>query len=342
MSKKIAILGSGANGTAIGVDLIRAGLDVTLIDQWPAHVEALRANGARIEMPDETLEQAVNAYHLCDVATFTEPFDIVFMLFKAYDTPWAARLIEPYLAADGMVVGVQNGMSYEAIVEAVGVERAMACVIEVASELHEPGIVKRSSPPDGGSWFAIGSADPATQGREEEIAEIMRHAGEVEISDDILAAKWMKLVSNAMTLATTALVGLPIDEAVALPGMREVMLKAGGEALAAGEVRGHPVVPIFGLKPEDMENTNQLLELLHDKLMSFTRPNTLTTVLMDHNKNRMSETNDVNGAVLGTLTGRGMTAPANAAIVEITERIRRGELEPAPENLDLLREMVAT
>ncbi len=233
-------------------------------------------------------------------------------------------------------------MSYEAIVEAVGVERAMACVIEVASELHEPGIVKRSSPPDGGSWFAIGSADPATAGREPEIAEVLGHAGLVEISDDILAAKWMKLVSNAMTLATTALVGLPIDEAVALPGMREVMLKDGGEALAAGEVRDHPVVPIFGLKPEDMENTNQLLELLHDKLMSFTRPNTLTTVLMDHNKNRMSETNDVNGAVLATLTGRGMTAPANAAIVEITERIRRGELEPAPENLDLLREMVAT
>lgn len=293
-------------------------------------------------MPEATLEQAVEACHLCDVATFTEPFDIVFLLFKAYDTPWAARLIAPYLAEDGMVVGVQNGMSYEAIAEAVGVERAMACVIEVASELHEPGIVKRSSPPDGGSWFAIGSADPATAGREPEIAQVLGHAGVVEISDDILAAKWMKLVSNAMTLATTALVGLPIDEAVALPGMREVMLKAGGEALAAGEVRGHPVVPIFGLKPADMEKTNQLLDLLHDKLMSFTRPNTLTTVLMDHNKNRMSETNDVNGAVLDTLTGRGMTAPANAAIVEITERIRRGELTPAPENLDLLREMVAT
>ncbi len=342
MTKRIAILGSGANGTAIGVDLIRAGLDVKLIDQWPAHVEALRANGAVINMPDETIEQAVDAYHLCDVATFTEEFDVVLMLFKAYDTPWAARLIEPYLADDGIVVGVQNGMSYEAIADAVGVERAMACVIELASELHDPGVVKRSSPPDGGSWFAIGSADPATEGREPEIAEIMRHAGEVEIVDDILAAKWMKLVSNAMTLATTALVGLPIDEAVELPGMREVMLKAGAEALAAGEVRGHPVVPIFGLGPEDVANTNQLLETLHDKLMSFTRPNTLTTVLMDHQKDRMSETNDVNGAVVETLTGKGQGAPANAAIVEVTERIRRGEIEPKPDNLTLVQELVAT
>ena len=341
MDKKIAILGSGANGTAIGVDLIRAGLDVTLIDQWPAHVEALRANGAVINLPGETITQAVDAYHLCDVATFTKPFDVVLMLFKAYDTAWAARLIEPYLAEGGLLVGVQNGMSYAAMVEAVGVKRAMGCVIEVASELHEPGIIKRSSPIDGGSWFAVGSADPATAGREQEVAEILGHAGVVEISDDILGAKWMKLVSNAMTLATTALVGLPIDEAVELPGMRDLMLKAGAEALAAGDVRGHPVKPIFGLKPEDMENTNQLLELLHEKLMSFTRPDTRTTVLMDHMKGRQSETNDVNGLVAETLTQSGKMAPANAAIVTITEQIKRGEIEPDPSNLALIRELVA-
>lgn len=342
MDKKIAILGSGANGTVIGVDLIRAGLNVKLIDQWPAHVEALRAKGAVINTSDETITQSVDAYHLCDVATFTEPFDVVLMLFKAYDTRWAAQLIEPYLAEDGIIVGVQNGMSYETLADVVGLERAMACVIEVASELHDPGIIKRSSPRDGGSWFAVGSAHPATVGREAEIAEILDHAGEVEVSDDILAAKWMKLVSNAMTLATTALVGLPIDKAEQLPGMREIMLKAGAEALAAGEQRGHPVKPIFGLKPEDMENTNQLLQLLHEKLLSFTRPDTRTTVLMDHMKGRQSETNDVNGLVADTLADAGRSAPANAAIVALTEQIKRGELEPDPSNLALIREMVAT
>ena len=47
--KKIAVLGSGANGASIGADLTRAGLDVVLIDQWPEHVEAMRRNGIRIE-----------------------------------------------------------------------------------------------------------------------------------------------------------------------------------------------------------------------------------------------------------------------------------------------------
>ena len=42
---RIAVLGTGANGAAVGADLTRAGLDVTLIDQWPANVERMRTDG---------------------------------------------------------------------------------------------------------------------------------------------------------------------------------------------------------------------------------------------------------------------------------------------------------
>ena len=59
MSKKIAVLGSGANGASIGADLTRAGIDVVLIDQWPEHVAAMRRSGIRIDMPGETQTTAV-------------------------------------------------------------------------------------------------------------------------------------------------------------------------------------------------------------------------------------------------------------------------------------------
>lgn len=341
MTTHIAILGSGANGAAIGADLTRAGLDVKLIDQWPAHVEAMRTNGLTVEMPDRTENTSVDAHHLCDIATFTEPLDVVLMLFKAYDSRWASELIKPHLAEDGVLVGVQNGMTAETIADVVGVERTLGCVIEVASEVYEPGHVVRNSPPDGGSWFALGALDPAAERHIGPVAKIMAHAGIVETSDNILAAKWMKLVSNTMTLATTALTGLPLDEAERLPGMRELMLKAGAEALAAGELRGHPVTPIFGLTPEEMSNTNQLLETVHEKLMSFTRPGTRTTVLADHIKGRRSEAGDVNGAVVETMVAHGQSAPANAAVLDITRMIERGEIEPKRENMDLVRELVA-
>src|SRR5262245_20151995 len=116
---KIAVLGAGANGASIGADLTRTGADVVLIDQWPAHVAAVRDRGVRIVMPVETLQLPVRAYHLCDVCTFTQPFDIVLLVTKAYDTGWSCELIKPYLKPDGLVVGVQNGMTTDMIADVV-------------------------------------------------------------------------------------------------------------------------------------------------------------------------------------------------------------------------------
>ena len=48
MIKRIAILGSGAIGSVVGGMLAKAGHDVTLIDQWPDHVEAMKKIGLRL------------------------------------------------------------------------------------------------------------------------------------------------------------------------------------------------------------------------------------------------------------------------------------------------------
>ena len=342
MSKKIAVLGAGANGASIGADLSKAGLDVVLIDQWPEHVQAMRQRGARIEMPEETLVQPVRAYNLCDVCTFTEPFDLVLMLMKAYDSRWAAQLIEPYLKPDGLIAGVQNGMTTDTIAEVVGPERTIGCVIEISSMMFDPGIVQRHSPPSR-SWFAVGSIHPATRGREHEIADLLRLSGSVDIVDDIRATKWMKLVSNATTLVSTALLGLSMHEAVALPGMRELMLRSGQEALDTGAALGHPVLPIFGLKPEDMRQTNRLVETLLDVLLAgFTLPTTKTTVLQDWMKGRHSEVDDLNGLVAAEAERLGRRAPVNAAIAELAHRVEKGLLKPDPSNLARLADLAGS
>src|SRR5262245_62389021 len=94
---KIAVLGTGANGSCIASNLIDAGRDVVCIDQWPAHVEAIRTDGLRVTIRDGEpggLHVRPRAYHLCDIATFTAPFDVVLLCLKAYDTRWACELIK--------------------------------------------------------------------------------------------------------------------------------------------------------------------------------------------------------------------------------------------------------
>lgn len=336
MGKRIAVLGTGANGASIAADLVRAGHDVTLIEQWPEHVEAMRARGLTVRMPQETQVTPVTVKHLCEVATFTEKFDVVLMLLKAYDSRWGAELIKPHLAADGLMIGVQNGMSTDDIAQIVGEERTIGCVIEITSMMFEPGVVERHSPWDR-SWFAVGSIHPATEARVGEAAALLRHAGAVEIVDDIRSAKWMKLVSNSTTLVTTAILGLPMLEAAAIPEMRALMLRSGNEALAAGAAEGYQMLPIFGLTADALADRERAVEVLLDTLLGgFVLPASKTTILQDWIKDRHSEVDDINGRVVALSQRHGLSAPVNAAVVEVAHRIERGELAPDPSNLELL------
>ncbi|MGC4110436.1 MAG: 2-dehydropantoate 2-reductase [Nocardioides sp.] len=336
LGPRIAVLGAGANGASIGADLTLAGADVTLVEQWPDHVEAMRAHGVRINTPQTSTVVPVRVLHLCDVATLRQRFDVVLMLVKAYDSTWATQLIEPYLAADGLLVGVQNGMTVDAIADVVGRSRTLGCVIEITSMMFEPGIVERHSPHER-SWFAVGAVDDSAAGREEEIANLLRHVGTVEVVDDIRAAKWMKIVSNATTLVTTAILGLPMVEAAAIPRMRALMLRSGQEALRATMALGNQVLPIFGLTPDDVADPATVVETLLDTLLDgFVMPDSKTTILQDWIKGRRSEAGDINGLVAATLRERGMTAPANEAIVELAREIEQGARRPGPDNLEAL------
>jgi 2-dehydropantoate 2-reductase len=336
MSKKIAVLGSGANGASIGADLTRAGHDVVLIDQWPEHVAAMREKGVCIVMPEETQVTKVRAYNLCDVCTFTYQFDVVLLLMKAYDSRWACQLIAPYLKSDGLIAGVQNGMTTDVIAEVVGPQRTMGCVIEISSTMFDPGVVQRDSPPSR-SWFAVGGIDPRVKGREAEVGDLLACAGTVEYVDDIRASKWMKLVSNATTLVTTAILGQSIHDAATTPAMRELMLRSGQEAFDTGKAMGLPAVPIFGMKPDDVRASNRLVETLLDTLVSgFTLKSTITTVLQDWMKGRHSEVDNINGEVVVQAQRLGLKMPVNAAIVEVARRIEQGILKPDPSNLRLV------
>lgn len=340
MGKHIAVLGTGANGSCIAADLARNGHDVVLIDQWPAHVEAMRAHGLHVAMPDEEIHVPVAAYHLCDVCALTRIFDIVLLVAKAYDTRWMCEFIKPYLAKDGLLIGIQNGMMQDEIAAVVGPDRTLGCVVELSSELFTPGLVQRNTPP-AKTWFGIGSLDPRTDGRIGEIEALLRDVGRVSVTSDIRAAKWMKLVVNTMCLGPFAMLGLRLSEAIDLPGMRELVLKVGTEALEAGQMLGHPIEPIFGLSPADVQGTNQLLEKLLDKLSRDIGPRARDCVLQDHLKGRYSEVDLINGLVVAECERRGKRAPANAAIVEITRRIRNGTLKPDPSNLALARSLSA-
>jgi len=344
VSGKIAVVGAGANGAALGADLTRAGLDTTLIEQWPPHVEAMRARGVRVELrtadgDSEVETTPVRVHHVCEVAELRDTFDVVLLLVKAYDTRWATELILPRLAAGGLVAGVQNGMTALDVASIAGEHRTLGAVIEVSSTMYDPGVVHRHTARES-SWFAVGSLTPATRGREEEFASVLRHSGTVAVVEDILAAKWMKLVSNASVLVPTAALGMPMADALVVPGMRELMTRAGQEALDVGRALGHPILPIFGLRADDVAQPETVVSTMLDTLYAgFVRPGATTTVLQDWTKGRRSEAADINGTVVAEGARTGIPTPVNGAVLELARRIEAGELAPGAGNLSLLESL---
>ncbi|MCS5497696.1 2-dehydropantoate 2-reductase [Cnuibacter physcomitrellae] len=333
---RIAFVGTGANGAGIAADLVKAGLDVSFIEQWPAHVEAMRAHGVCVNLPGGSEVTKVEAFHLCDVATLRGHFDIVFIVVKAYDTRWACELIKPLVAPDGAVVGLQNGMTLNDITDIVGADRAVGAVIEVAANMWEPGIVNRENGPDT-AWFAVGGRTAVAQEKAQRVAEVLSHAGTVEVSDDIIASKWGKLIVNAAELVPSALLGMKLAEAVDVPRMHEFMKECGSEAVHTAIESGVKLRPIFGMDDADTSDPDVYAEQLFKRVLDrYSLPSTQTTSLQDWLKGRRNEVYEINGHVVRTREHLGKDAPANRRVVELAERVERGELELSPDNVDLL------
>ena len=339
MQKKIAVLGAGAMGSSVSADLTQAGYDVTVIDQWPAQVEAMRATGLRIEMTDGVVETPIRALHLCDLASSNLEFDIVFLTVKSNDHRWMTELIKPYLKKDGVLTAIQNGMNDDSIASIIGRERVVGCVVELSAEIFTPGRVKRNTTRKT-TWLAVGELDGYYTDRVKEIEAILSNVGRCDVTNNIYGAKWTKLVANTMTMGPFGLLGLGNKEASTLPGMFDVSVKLGKESLAVGTALGYRIEPIFGLRADEFAGSIDENLVTAMKTLLEHVSNGRTAPIHDHMKGRTSEMEFIPGLVSRKGKELGIATPCNDAIVEIDRMINRREIPMDRANFELLKQKV--
>ena len=338
--KKIAVLGCGAIGGSVSADLTEAGLDVTVIDQWPEQVEKVRTDGIVVTMTDRVVDIKLNALHIPELSEQVPVFDLAFIIVKSYDTRWMAALIEPYLKDDAIVVGLQNGMNNNTIAGIIGRERTLGAVVELSAQIFEPGILQRDTTREG-TWFAIGEFDGSITPRLLEVQKVMQNFAKVDISEKIEDAKWTKLIANCMTMGPFGLLGLTNWEAKELPGMIDICVGLGRESMAIGEALGYEMQPLFGIAPEEFTGASdeQLIKTMQT-LMQHVGGNGTTAPIHDYTKGRKSEMDLITGHVCRGGTKHGIRTPYNNAVAELDRQINEGETPMGPENFEKLQEMV--
>jgi 2-dehydropantoate 2-reductase len=300
----------------------------------------MKAQGLRIQMPDEDLRIAVRALHLCDLASANLEFDIVFLAVKSNDHRWLTEFIKPYLRDDGVLVGVQNGMNDDSIASIVGRGRTVGCVVELSAEIFTPGLVKRNTTRKT-TWFAVGELDGFYTPRLKEIEALLGAVGRCDVTGNIYGAKWTKLIANTMTMGPFGLLGLGNSEAANLPGMFDISVKLGRESLAVGAALGYRVEPIFGLRADEFAGSSDenLVTAMKTLLGHVSRGR--TAPIHDHIKGRRSEMEFISGVVSRKGKELGIATPCNDAVVELDREINNGQLKMDASNFELLKKKIA-
>jgi 2-dehydropantoate 2-reductase len=336
MIKRIAILGAGAIGSVVGGMLTRAGHDVTLIDQWPEHVEAMKKNGLRLSGTIGDLVVPVRALHMHELQAIREPFDAVFVAVKSYDTEWATAMATINLREpDGVVVDFQNGINDERVAAVAGKGRALGCVITISAGMYEPGHAMRTDTAALG--FKIGEHDGADTPRARELARIMCAVAETKVTTNLWGERWSKLAINCMANPLSGLTGLGTLDVRTIPEIAAVGVHLGAEAIAVGRGVGHEVEPIYGIPVQrylDAYAGHGLGELLADiAAIARARGGGQPSLLQDVVKGRRTEIDYLNGYVCREGARVGVKTPFNDAVVAAVRALGVG-FKPDRAHLD--------
>lgn len=336
MKRNIAVLGTGAIGSSIGADLTKAGYNVLLVDQWPAHVEVMKIEGLHLVMREEEFHTPVQALHLCELSAVRPQLDIVFLAPKSYDSCWMAQLIKPYLQPDGVIVSTQNSLNDEWVAPIVGLDRDIGCALELSAGLYDPGRVERRTDRTT-TKFVLGELDGRITPRVQEIAQILNAVGKTKVSTNIWGAKWTKLVLNTMHFGVGAILGLRTREILQNSELMGLCIKLGKETAHLASALGITLEPIFGLTPEDFqtsteESIKKLWLTIHSELGRVGD----TCVAQDLKKGRLTEIGYLNGLVVKKGQQAKVDTPLNAAVTSVIEQIEQRIIHPGLPNLKML------
>ncbi|MFN0070693.1 MAG: ketopantoate reductase family protein [Chloroflexota bacterium] len=345
MAKKLAFMGAGAVGSFVGGWLADAGHDVTLIDPWPEHIEAIKRDGIKISGTQGEKTALPRALHLHEVQSLAkDPVDIAFVCTKSYDTVWATTMISQYLAPGAFIVSLQNSINEERIAGVVGWGRVIGCIASsISVNAFKAGHVVRTVQPGGPGYtvFRVGEPHGRITPRVEELAQMLSVIDSAKATPNLWGERWSKLVINSMGNGVSAVTGMTSKECAGNSEARRLTIQLAGEAIAVGRAHGFDLEEIQGVEPEkwiaaSTGSASALKELedgIAGRVARMTDDGKPSTA-QDIDKGRRTEIDFLNGLVVEKGQEAGVLAPTHAALVSVVHDVERGELEPAPRLVD--------
>jgi 2-dehydropantoate 2-reductase len=221
-------------GSLFGGLLTQGGLDVTLVDVWPAHVDAINRDGLTIVGYGG--ERCIRVAATTDASTI-DGADAVLVQCKAMHTVAAVTAARHLFRNGGAVaISFQNGLGNEETIGGViGMDNVLGGLTANGATVVAPGVIHNF----GDLPSYIGEMGGGLSVRAERLAAAFTAAGlPTTASADIVHVIWKKLLANIAMSAISGATDLSAIELMAIPELRATALRAVDEAAAVGRAAG--------------------------------------------------------------------------------------------------------
>ena len=326
---RTAIMGSGAQGTILGVLATLDGKDVELIDTNKEHVDALNANGATITGQMDYSNVKVTAI---TPAQMTGIYDLVFVICKQTANSVALPQVARFIGPNSAVCTLQNGIPEESVADIIGIERTVGGTVMWGGEQREPGKVISTTAGEDYMKIDIGTLTGEYTKAAQMVHDWLKCQGKAEFFPNFMGARWSKLWVNAGMSGMSAATGSTYDE---LCDNDSAVLCA---AHIANEV--FTVARALGVKPEKIMPLYECEELMFDDAKgrahavakireSHRQVSQRASMLVDMQKGRRCEIEYINGHVSTKGRQVGVPTPFCDTVVRLVREFEAGR-RPLP------------
>jgi 2-dehydropantoate 2-reductase len=244
------VIGTGPIGGIIGGRLARAGHDITFVDIDKEHVEAIRAKGLRVDVPDGAFNVKVNIVFPNEIQG---KFDIGCIAVRSNYTADALATVLPHLAEDGLLVSMQNGINPPLLEERVGADRTIGMAIRMGCRRVAAGHVQTGTR----GHLYIGHPHGKTTAQLNALQKLLDPVIDTEISDNIIGVLWSKLTYTCLgyfgSLADAAL-----TSSCAVLARRRLLTDFLAEVVSVGSAAGARFIALSEYNPPDLHPSKPL------------------------------------------------------------------------------------
>ena len=310
--KHIAVVGAGAVGSFYGAMLARAGHKVTLIGR-PAHVQATKRDGLKLDLATSSATEIVQIGASTELSSL-QSADLVLFCVKSTDSASVASQMAPHLAPHAFVMSLQNGVENAALIAQQVPHAVIPCVVYVAAEMPAPGCVKHHGRGElvMGTMQASRLKDP--QKTLQDIVALLGSAQvPVQISQNVMAELWSKLMINCAFNAISGLAQIQYEKLAALESVRATQTALVKEVIAVALADGIHL------------SESAALEAVAK--ISVTMGSQKSSTAQDMARSKPSEIDHLNGFIVRRGQALGVPTPVNQAMFSLVKLVESAYID---------------